>query len=127
MANPRPAATRQDDQDDQDDKALPGLAGELWQLIVDYFKQETIVPVRRLGRFVGFGVAGSLALSVGLVLLVLGGLRVLQTEAGTVFEDTWSWAPYLIVLVACAAVAALAARAITANKRRATTKGSMAR
>ncbi len=125
MANPpRPAATRQNG---KDDKALPGLAGELWQLVVDYVKQETIVPVRRLGRFVGFGVAGSLTLSAGLVLLVLGALRVLQTELGTAFEGTWSWVPYLIVLVVCAIAAALAARAVTAHKRRAAQKGSMAR
>lgn len=119
MAKPRTTLTRQD-------KALPGLAGELWQLLVGYLKQETIVPVRRLGRFVGFGVAGSLALSVGLVLLVLGGLRVLQTELGTPFEDTWSWVPYLIVLVVCAVAAALAVRAVTSHKRRAAEKGSMA-
>lgn len=119
MADPRSTVTRQD-------RALPGLAGELWQLIVGYLKQETIAPIRGLGRFVGFGLAGSLALSVGLVLLVLGGLRVLQTEVGTPFEDTWSWVPYLIVLVVCALVAALAGRAISGHKRRAARKGSMA-
>ncbi len=35
MASPRTTVTRQDD---QDDKALPGLAGELWQLIVSCLK-----------------------------------------------------------------------------------------
>ena len=119
MADPRRNAPRQD-------RALPGMAGELWELVIGYLKQETIAPVRRLGRFVAFGLAGSLALSVGVVLLVLGGLRVLQTELGTPFEDTWSWVPYLIMLVVCALVAGLAARAISSHKRRAAEKGSMA-
>ncbi len=118
MAKPRTTVTRHD-------KALPGLAGELWELIVGYLKQETVAPVRRLGRFVGFGVAGSVALSVGLILLVLAGLRVLQTELGTTFEDTWSWVPYLIMVVVCAAAAALAVRTVTSHKRRAAEKGSM--
>lgn len=119
MAEPSPTVTRRG-------KALPALAGELWQLVVDYLKQETVVPVKRLGRFLAMGVAGSLLLSTGLVLLVLGGLRVLQTELGTPFEDTWSWVPYLLILVVCGMVAGLAARAIGSHKRRAARKGSMA-
>src|SRR5204862_4788182 len=56
-------------------KSLPVPLQELWQLVVAYFKQETVEPVNALGRFVGFGVAGSLMLGVGIVLIVLGGLR----------------------------------------------------
>lgn len=108
------------------DTGLPALVSELWQLVLAYLKQETVGPIRHLGRFVAMGLAGSVVLSVGLVLLGLGGLRVLQTELGTTFEGTWSWAPYLIVLVVCSAVAALAARAIGSHKRRAAGKGTMA-
>jgi hypothetical protein len=107
-------------------KALPALASELWQLVVDYLKQETVAPVKRLGRFVAMGLAGALLLSVGVVLLAVGGLRVLQTELGTPFEDSWSWVPYLIILVVCGLVAGLAARAIGSHKRRAARKGSIA-
>ena len=99
-----------------DSKSVGTLASELWQMIVAYLKQETIEPIKLLGRFVAFGVIGSLFLSVGLVTLTLAGLRALQSETGTTFTGNWSWAPYLFTLAACGLVAALAARAITARK-----------
>src|SRR5205085_11290239 len=84
--------------DRSDDKSIPTQIGELWQLVLAYFKQETVEPVRNLGRFVLFGVAGSLVLGVGLILLLLGGLRALQTETGGHFLGDSSWVPYIIVL-----------------------------
>ena len=45
---------------DQQAKSLPTLIGELWQLVVEYFKQETVGRLRGLLRYIGFGVAGSL-------------------------------------------------------------------
>jgi len=79
---------------------LPQLVLELRDLIVAYAKQETIVPLRQLGRYVLFGVAGSLLLGLGVVLLGVGGLRALQNETGDTFTGDWSWAPYLITFVA---------------------------
>ena len=106
-------------------KSLPTLATELWELVVTYAKQETLVPIKGLGRFVAFGLAGSTVLGIGLVLLVLALLRALQTELDTTFDGNWSWAPYLITIVTCVAVAGLAARAIGSHKRRAERKGTM--
>ena len=97
-------------------KSVATLGTELWQLIVAYLKQETIEPIKQLGRFVAFGVAGSLFLSVGLVTLMIAGLRALQTETGTTFTGNWSWAPYLFTLAGCGVFAALAARAISAKR-----------
>ena len=119
MAAPRTSAR-------SGDKSLPTLAAELWQLVVTYLKQETVVPIKRLGRFLALGVAGSALLSVGLLLLALALLRALQTETDTTFDGNLSWAPYGITLVACGMVAALAARAIGSHKRRAARKGSIA-
>ena len=99
-------------------KSLPTLGTELKDLVVTYAKQETIEPLKNLGRFVALGVAGSLLLAIGLVLLVLAVLRALQTEMASTFDGDWSFAPYLLTLVVCAIVAALAARAIGAAKRR---------
>jgi len=106
-------------------KPVSTLVGELWQLFVAYLKQETIDPVKDLGRFLAKGLAGSLLLSVGLVMLMLAGLRALQTETGSALDGNWSFVPYLVILVAAAAVAGLAARAIGSHKRRAARKGSM--
>ncbi len=79
---------------------LPQLVLELRDLVVTYVKQETIVPLRQLGRYIGFGIAGALLLGLGVVLLGVGALRALQTETGETFTGDWSWAPYLIVFVA---------------------------
>lgn len=95
-----------------DDKSMPDLAGELWQLVLAYVKQETIDPVKALGRFVVFGVAGSVFLVIGLVLLVIGGLRALQTETGTVFQGAHSWLPYVITTFGSLVVVGLAAARI---------------
>jgi hypothetical protein len=96
---------------DDTDTSLPHLATDLWDLVRAYAKQETIEPIKGIGRFVAFGMAGSLLLGVGSVLLALAVLRVLQSETGSTFEGGWSFAPYLLTLVVCAGVigAALAA------------------
>lgn len=99
-------------------KGLPTLAVELKDLVVTYAKQETIVPLKNLGRFVAFGIAGSLLLAIGLVLLVLALLRGLQMELDTTFDGDLTFLPYLITFVVCIVVAILAVRAIGAAKRR---------
>ena len=99
-------------------KSLPTLAVELKDLVVTYAKQETLEPIKGLGRFIGFGVAGSLLVALGLVLLVLAVIRVLQEELPEVFDGNWSFAPYVIALVFCIVVSVLAARGISAAKRR---------
>lgn len=99
-------------------KGLPSLATELKDLVVAYAKQETVEPLKNLGRFVAFGIMGSVLLAAGLVLLVLAVLRALQTEASDTFDGDWTFAPYLLTLIICVVVAALAGRAIGAAKRR---------
>jgi hypothetical protein len=101
-----------------DEKSLPGLASELWDMVTSYARQETVEPLKGLGRFLAFGAAGSLMVGTGTVLLALAGLRALQTETGSTFEEHWSWAPYLIVLVGCAVLIALAMSRTTKRKGR---------
>jgi hypothetical protein len=79
---------------------LPQLVIELRDLVIEYVKQQTLVPLKQLGRYAGFGVGGALLLGLGVVLLGVGGLRALQTETGDTFTGDWSWAPYLIVFAA---------------------------
>lgn len=97
---------------DRNDKSIPTLVSELWQLTVTYLKQETIVPIKSLGRFVAFGFTGAFLLSVACLLLLLGGLRALQTETGDTFQGGWSFGPYLITLVVAGVVAGIAASRI---------------
>ena len=79
---------------------LPQLITELRDLVVNYLKQQTLVPLQQLGRYIGFGLAGSLLLGFGVVFLALSGLRALQEETGDTFTGDWSWVPYLIVIFA---------------------------
>jgi len=92
---------------------------ELRDLVVAYFRQETIVPLQRLGRYVGFGVAGALLLGAGVIMLAVGALRLLQTETGSTFEGDWSWAPYGIVFVALCVGGALTWKARGVRRARA--------
>ena len=87
---------------------------EAISLVIAYVKQETLDPVKGLARFVAFGVAGSLAIAVGTVFLLVAALRVLQGETGT-FKGNLSWVPYLIVVAIGLGVIALAAWRIVAG------------
>jgi len=88
--------------------------------VVDYVKQETLDPLKGLGRFILFGVAGSVALAIGLVILSIAFLRFVQGETGTTFSGNLSWLPYLICAVVVVAVAAVSVRAVTRGQSRTT-------
>ena len=90
-----------------DPKSIPQVATELWELTVAYAKQETVDPLKGLGRYLGYGLSGSLVFGFGSVLLLLSLLRALQTETGTAFTGNLSWIPYVIVVVTAALLVAL--------------------
>jgi hypothetical protein len=96
-------------------KSIPQVVTELKELTVAYAKQETLDPLKQLGRFAGYGLAGVMLLAIGLVLLGLAGLRFLQTETGDVLDGSLSWAPY--VIETCV-LGALAVAAVFAIRRR---------
>jgi hypothetical protein len=75
--------------------------GEVIDLVKAYAKQETVGPLRGAGRWLAFGTMASLVLGLGIFLLVLGVLRLLQTELPDTFDGGWSWVPYLVALIVC--------------------------
>jgi hypothetical protein len=89
-------------------KSMPEVANELWMLTRDYARQETVDPLKGVGRYLGYGGAGALIGSIGVILLMLAGLRALQTETGDTFDGSWSVVPYAIVLVVAVLVVAWA-------------------
>lgn len=95
---------------------LPQLVTELRDMVVQYFREQTLVPIQKLGRYIGFGVLGSLLLGFGVVFLGTAGLRALQTETGDTFSGDWSWVPYLIMFVVLLFGAALVWLARTARR-----------
>ncbi|MDA2966475.1 MAG: phage holin family protein [Actinomycetota bacterium] len=76
-------------------------------LVKEYAKQETLGPLKGAGRWLALGSAGATFLGLGLVLVLLGILRLLQTELSA-FDGGFSWVPYLIVLVLCLGLAWIA-------------------
>jgi hypothetical protein len=100
-----------------DPKSTTETISELKTLLVDYAKQETLTPLKGVGRYLAWGVAGSVLVTTGVVLLALAGLRALQTETGTRFTGNLSWLPYLIVLVGLVLVALAAVKAIQGRKK----------
>lgn len=65
-------------------------------MVRDYVKQETLDPLRGVGRWLAWGLVGAIALLFGAVIGLIGLLRLLQTE---VFEQPngFTWVPYMII------------------------------
>jgi hypothetical protein len=95
---------------------LPQLVTELRDLVVRYVREQTLIPLQKLGRYIGFGVLGSLLLGFGVLFLGMSGLRALQEETGDTFSGDWSWVPYLIMFIALILGAALVWLARTARR-----------
>ena len=77
---------------------MPQVISELWALTKDYARQETLDPLKGVGRYVAFGLGGAIVGAIGVCLLLLSLLRVLQTETGEALDGNLSWVPYLIVI-----------------------------
>jgi hypothetical protein len=101
----------------KDDQSITEVLTNLKDLTVSYAKQETVDPDKGLGRYVGFGVGGSLCLSIGVTLFAVALLRVLQTQTGSTFTGNLSWIPYVITIAFLAVIAGLAVWAITKDAR----------
>ena len=87
-------------------------ATELKEMLTDYAKQETVGPLKLLGKWVGFGVGGALCVAIGLSYLTYALLRGLQTLS--VFEGNGgSFAPYLIAFAVLMVFVGIAAWAMS--------------
>ena len=104
--------------DNGEEKDVATLVTELADLIVRYAKQETVEPIRDLRRYLGFGLAGSLLFCIGIPLLLLGELRAIQVETFPHLSGNLTWVPYSIVFLTGAAIIAVLASRIGAEKRR---------
>ena len=82
-----------------------------------YVKQETLGPIRGLGRYLGFGLAGTVCFAIAEGFWVLGVVRVLQTTT-TTFRDNLSFVPYLGGVLASVAFVYLAVVALKHDGKR---------
>lgn len=79
----------------QDDPSI----GEVIQYVRDYAEQETIGPLKGAGRWLAYGAAGAFVLGLGLLIMLLGVLRLFQFEFDRLARGAWSWAAYAAVLL----------------------------
>lgn len=86
--------------------------GDLKDLLVRYAKQETVDPIKGLGRFVGYGIGAMLLIGIGAIELTIALLRLLQTETGSPLTGNWSWVPYLVTLLVASGVVYASIKAI---------------
>ena len=71
---------------------------ELRDVLKRYVKDETIGPLKGLGRFLAFGSLGSLLVGFGSFLMLLGILRYLQWQF-PFLDGSESWIPYAVVCI----------------------------
>jgi len=95
---------------------LKTQGNEVFNLVIAYLKQETVGPLKDLGRYTAYGTVGSVFIGGGLVLLLVGLLRGLQTFS--FFQGNLNWIPYLIIVVVAVAIGALAAWRISSGPAR---------
>ena len=102
----------------EDDKGLGTHFNELLGLVVAYAKQETVVPLKNLGRYIGFGLAGAMLLAAGGALLTLSAVRLVQSETGPHLHGELTWVPYLGGILVAALGAVWAATRIGRDVKR---------
>jgi hypothetical protein len=91
-------------------------ANEVFGLVRDYAKQETIDPLKGLLGFVKWGLIGALLVGIGVIELMIVVLRLVQAEASGVFDGRLSFVPYVITLAVATAVLLLAKRGMSSKK-----------
>ena len=86
----------------------PGQVGDAFELVKTYVRQETVGPLKGIGRKIAFGSAGALLLGLGVFFVALGLLRLIQTKIPRLAEGTMSLLSYAIVIVFCVLMTGLA-------------------
>jgi len=87
--------------------SLPSEARELVDLVVGYAKQETVDPIKRLGKTVAFGVAGAALVGIGGVFMSMAALRAMEDQTDFFFEHNLTWLPYFILTILLFAAAGI--------------------
>ena len=90
-------------------------ATEVFTLVRDYAKQETVEPLKGLLGFVKWGLIGALLVGIGVIELMLFVLRLAQAEGSDVFDDRLSFIPYLITLVVAGGVLLVAKKGMSSK------------
>src|SRR5690349_17627290 len=99
-----------------DEVTGPSTVSGVVELVKAYAKQETLGPLKGAGRWLALGLIGAVLIGCGVSILILGILRLLQTEWHRSASGSLSWLAYLIVLAITIALAALAVTRINRDR-----------
>jgi hypothetical protein len=76
-----------------------GDAKELVDLVIAYAKQETLEPLKGLGKKAALGVGGAVLLGMGGVFCSVGALRAMQSETDFFERHNLSYLPYFLTVI----------------------------
>ena len=96
-----------------------GHVNELKNLVGGYARQETVDPLKTLGRYLGFGVGGAISIGLGVILCLMAMLRALES-LGDMNGDrgAWSLVPYAATMVSAIVVIVVAVLRITKEPKK---------
>jgi hypothetical protein len=97
-----------------EEKSVVATLQELKELTIAYAKQETVDPLKGMGRFLGFGLLGAVLTAIGGLFLSLALLRAMQPE----FHGNVSWFPYSVTVVLLVVFSVAAGLAIKGKDKR---------
>ena len=91
------------------EKSAQQQLNELKDLVVAYAKQETLDPIKSIGSYIGWALAGALCFGLSIAFFTVALLRMIQTEFPELLNGHGdsSFVPYLIVIVVLAVGAGL--------------------
>lgn len=90
-------ATRRDDTKDRsEDRDPAGALEELFDLSKRYVLQETVDPLRSLGKRLVYGLGGAVFLGLGAIFLGTGFLRLTTRHVGVASRGALSAVPYIV-------------------------------
>jgi hypothetical protein len=75
-------------------KPVGTLLNEFVSLVVQYAKEQTVDPIRGLGRYLVFGLIGAFLVAIGGGLATLATIRLIQAETGNHLRGSLTWAAY---------------------------------
>lgn len=93
-------------------------AQEIQQMLVSYAKQETILPLKQLGRYLGLGLAGSIVMFLGAFFVALATLRLLQSLDAFAGGSWMSSLPYVATIALLLLAIALIYLSLSRAKRK---------
>lgn len=82
---------------------------DLVAMLRRYLIQETIGPLKAIARGVMIALGGAVLFAIGGLIVLVGVLRVMQSETGAAFAGNWSFVPYVVTAFAGLLLIGLAA------------------